>query len=148
MSDDLDLDFMNAAFRDFVPHNRALGLTVVNTSPPRVTAKLPWSPRLVGNPTTLAMHGGAITTLLDACSGISVYLKLRETTAIATLDLRVDFLSAVPAQRDVFATAECHHLTRTIAFVRAWAWADDPEAPFAVATATFARAGSSLKEPT
>ncbi len=143
MSDELDLEFMNSAFRDFVPHNRALGLTVVSTQPPQVTAKLPWNPRLVGNPSTLAMHGGAITTLLDAVSGISVYLKLRENTPIATLDLRVDFLSAVPSQRDVFATAECHHLTRTIAFARAWAWAEDPAAPFAVATATFARSGPS-----
>ena len=59
----IDLEMMNAALRDFVPHNAALGITVVAASftPAVVTAKMPWNPQLVGNPETQVMHGGAIT---------------------------------------------------------------------------------------
>lgn len=142
MSDEpIDLEVMNDLFNGFVPHNRALGLTMVAASfePARVTLKLPWSAQLVGNPETEVLHGGAITTLLDACCGASVYFRLKAPIPIATLDLRVDFLGKAPARRDVYARAECHHVTRTVGFVRATAWADGEEAaPFAAATATFA----------
>ncbi len=136
----VDLEMMNAAFRDFVPHNKALQLTLVAATwnPPQVTLKLPWDARLVGNPETQVLHGGAITTLLDACCGASVYVKLKSPQPIATLDLRVDFLGRAPAHRDVFAKAECYRVTQSVAFVRASAWVDDEAEPFAAATATFA----------
>ncbi len=137
----IDLEAMNDLFNGFVPHNRALGLTMVAASftPPVVTLRLPWSAQLVGNPETQVLHGGAITTLLDACCGASVYFRLKAPLPIATLDLRVDFFGKAPARRDVYARAQCHHVTRTVGFVRATAWAEGEEAaPFAAATATFA----------
>ncbi len=144
MADDevIDLELMNAALRDFVPHNAALGITLIAASftPAVVTVKMPWSPQLVGNPETEVLHGGAITTLLDACCGASVFLKLKEPSAIATLDLRVDFLGRAPARHDVFARAECYRHGASVAFVRAIAWVEDPDQPFATAAATFALA--------
>jgi acyl-coenzyme A thioesterase PaaI-like protein len=86
------------------------------------------------------MHGGAITSLLDACCGASVFVRLKEPSAIATLDLRVDFLGRAPAHRDVFARAECYHHTSSVAFVRAIAYVENPEQPFATSAATFALA--------
>lgn len=138
----IDLEMMNAAMRDFVPHNKALGITLVAASylPASVTVKLPWNPQLVGNPETQVLHGGVITTLLDACAGASVFLRLKEPAKIATLDLRVDFLGRAPAHRDVFARAECYRDTSSVAFVRAIAYVGDPEQPFASAAATFALA--------
>lgn len=141
MADDLvDLEMMNAALRDFVPHNAALGITLVGASfvPAVVTIKMPWNSQLVGNPETQVMHGGAITTLLDATAGASVFLRLKQPSNIATLDLRVDFLGRAPAHKDVFARAECYHHTSSVAFVRAVAYVDDSNQPFASATATFA----------
>lgn len=142
MADDetIDLEMMNAALRDFVPHNAALGITLVAASytPATVTVKMPWNPQLVGNPETQVMHGGAITTVLDATAGASVFLKLRQPAPIATLDLRVDFLGRAPAHKDVFARAECYHHTSSVAFVRAVAYVENPEEPFATASATFA----------
>lgn len=136
----IDLEMMNAAIRDFVPHNRALGLTLTAASytPAMVTLKLPWNPDLVGNPETQVLHGGAITTLLDACCGASVFLRLRQPLPIATLDLRVDFLGRAPAHHHVFARAECYWDTSSVAFVRAVAYVETPELPFASAAATFA----------
>ena len=136
----IDLEMMNAALRDFVPHNAALGITLVGATytPATVTVKMPWNPQLVGNPETQVMHGGAITTVLDAAAGASVFLKLRQPAPIATLDLRVDFLGRAPAHKDAFARAECYHHTSSVAFVRAVAYVENPEEPFATASATFA----------
>jgi acyl-coenzyme A thioesterase PaaI-like protein len=117
-SEDLiDLEMMNAAMRDFVPHNKALGLTLISASftPAVVTVKLPWNPLLVGNPETQVLHGGAITTLLDATAGVSVFLKLRAPSPIATLDLRVDFLGRAPAHHHVCARRVLpRHLVRRV----------------------------------
>ena len=138
----IDLEMMNAALRDFVPHNKALGITLISASftPAVVTVKMPWSPQLVGNPETDVLHGGAITTLLDACCGASVFLKLKQPSPIATLDLRVDFLGRAPAHHDVFARAECYRHSASVAFVRAVAYVENPDDPFATAAATFALA--------
>lgn len=135
-----DLALFQQVIREFVPHNRALGIEFIHASfePPSVTLKLPWSEKLVGNPLTQVLHGGAVTTLLDAVSGASVYTKLRSPMPIATLDLRVDFLGKPPARRDVFAKAECFRVTRSVAFVRGVAFVDDENEPFAAVSATFA----------
>lgn len=135
-----DLEVMNGAFRDFVPHNRALGLTITGAQvdPPRMELLLPWHERLVGNPDTGVLHGGPVTALMDAGCGAAVFLFLGSMDPIATLDLRVDFLGKPPARRDVRCWAECIHVTSSVAFARARAFVDDERKPFALATATFA----------
>lgn len=141
MSDDfaVDLDALGAMFRDLVPHNRALGLTVVHVAfePATVTARLAYDERFVGNPETGVLHGGVITTLIDTTCGASVFFKLKKPIPIATLDLRIDYLRPAEPGRDVFVRAECFKTTRNVAFVRALAHHDDETDPIASAAATF-----------
>lgn len=113
---------VQSAFRDMVPFNAALGLEVVDIAPGVVVLKLPWRQELVGNPRTGVLHGGAITALLDACGGASVFLKMQKPIPIATLDLRIDYLKPAAPKRDVFARSECYKLGRSVAFVRAIAY--------------------------
>jgi uncharacterized protein (TIGR00369 family) len=136
----VDLEHINAAFRDFVPHNRALGLSVSDASfePATATLRLPFDARFVGNPESGVLHGGVITTLIDAACGASVYFKLQSPTPIATLDLRIDYLKPATPGRDVFARAECFHVTHNVGFTRAVAYHDNPKQPIAVGNATFA----------
>ena len=56
---------------------------------------------------------------------------------IATLDLRVDYMRAAQPGRDLLAQARCFRLTPTIAFVRGWAFEDDPSDPVAAAQAAY-----------
>lgn len=135
-----ELALFQQLIREHVPHNLALGVHFVAATfePPSVTLRLAWSDRLIGNPVTGVVHGGAVFTLLDAVSGASVYTKLRAPTPIATPDLRVDSLGRPPTGRDLFAKAECYRVTRTVGFVRAVAFVDDERDPFASASATFA----------
>ena len=135
----LDLPSLNEAFRDYVPHNKALGLTLVEASsePAIARMRLPYDARWVGNPETGVVHGGVISTLMDATCGASVFFKLKSPTPIATLDLRIDYLKPATPGRDIFARAECFKATHDVAFVRALAFHDLPEDPIAAASGTF-----------
>lgn len=120
-----------------VPHNRALGMEVLELAGGVAVARLPWNERLVGNPELGVLHGGAVTTLIDATCGVSVFSKIQRPFPIATLDLRIDYLRSAAPRRDVIARAECYKLTRNVAFVRAIAYHDDPADPVATAAGTF-----------
>jgi uncharacterized protein (TIGR00369 family) len=122
----------------YVPHNRALGMTFVGSEAGRVTLALPYDEKLIGNPMTRVLHGGAITALMDATCGLSVYLKLNEPLPVATLDLRIDYLRPATPDQPVHARAECFKLTRNVAFVRCETFHPDAESDLvAVANGTF-----------
>ncbi len=124
-------------FCHMVPHNHALGLRVADFGDGWFAMRLPWNPELVGNPETGVLHGGAITALVDATCGASVFFKMRESIPVATLDLRIDYLRPAEPGRDVIARADCYKLTRNVAFVRALAYHDDVADPIASAAGTF-----------
>ena len=124
-------------FTEGIPHNKALGMQLLELERGHAKFKLPYDAKLVGNPDTGVLHGGAITALLDACSGASVFAALTEWVPIATLDLRIDYLRAAEAGRDVTAHATCYKRTRDVAFTRAVAYHDDPDDPIASSVGTF-----------
>jgi uncharacterized protein (TIGR00369 family) len=134
---DETLRILKGAFRDFIPHNAALGMDVVDFGETWIVLKLPYDPQWIGNPETGTLHGGVITALLDAASGASVYMRLGSPVPIATLDLRIDYLKPGTTGRDVFAKADCYKLTRSVAFVRGFAYHDDESDPIAATSATF-----------
>ncbi len=120
-----------------VPQNEALGLRVVSLEPTAATLVLPYADKLVGNPETGVLHGGAVTTLIDATCGIAVFMKLARMVRIATLDLRIDYLHPAAPGKDLLARAECYKLTRSVAFVRALAHHGNPDDAVASAQGTF-----------
>ncbi len=125
------------AFSQTVPHNEALGIRLVSLDDTHVIHELPYDAKLVGNPDTGTLHGGAITALLDASSGIAVFNALPEPVPIATLDLRIDYLRPAEPGRAVLSKATCYKLTRNVAFTRAVAYHDDPDDAIAHAVGTF-----------
>jgi uncharacterized protein (TIGR00369 family) len=131
------LESINRFLTDSVPHNRELGLHVVELGAEEATMRLPYAEKLVGNPETGVLHGGAVTTLIDATCGISVFMKMKRMARIATLDLRIDYLHPATPGKDLLARAECYKLTRAVAFVRALAHHGYPDDPVASAQGTF-----------
>ena len=128
---------LNRRFTQLVPHNRALGLELLTLERARATLRLPYHPRLVGNPETGVMHGGAISAAMDATCGTAVFQALSRPTVIATLDLRVDYLKPASAGRDILLHAHCYKVTRSVAFVRGLAFHDDESDPIASGTGSF-----------
>lgn len=124
-------------FSENVPHNKALGMKLLELDREGVLFQLPYDERLVGNPDTGVLHGGAITALLDGASGSAVFAALDEFVPIATLDLRIDYLRPAEAGHPVHARATCYKMTRNVAFTRAVAYHDDPDDPIAHSVGTF-----------
>lgn len=129
-----------------VPHNRELGLATVHATRGMAIMRLPYAEQLVGNPETGVLHGGAITTLIDAVSGLAAITAPEIPRRVATLDLRIDYLRPATPQLDVFARAEVYKLTRDIAFIEATAYQDDMQDPVAASTSTFMFVGKPPKE--
>ena len=125
------------AFIDRIPHNHALGLRVVDMSKGEAIFELPYAEKLVGNPDTGVLHGGAISAMIDACSGAAVFAALPEWMPIATLDLRIDYLQAGEPGRSVICKANCYKVTHNVAFTRAVAHHGDETAPIATSVGTF-----------
>ena len=115
----------------YTPHARRLRMRVVETGPGAATLTLPYHPELIGDPSRGVVFGGVITTLIDQASGLAVACAMAELAAIATIDLRVDYLRAADPGRDLHARAECYKLSRNVAFVRASAWERSQDDPFA-----------------
>ncbi len=128
---------INRQFEQSVPHNRALGMELLELGEGRARNRLPWAPHLVGNPETGVIHGGVITSLLDACCGAAVFQGLAEPQPIATLDLRIDYMKPAAPKTDVLSVARVTKVTRNVAFVRATAYQGTEDNAIATATATF-----------
>jgi uncharacterized protein (TIGR00369 family) len=128
---------MAHAFMRGVPHNQALGIRVLEMSGTEAVFELPYDARLVGNPDTGTLHGGAITAMLDACSGAAVFGALADPVPIATLDLRIDYLKPAEPGKPVIGRASCYKVTRNVAFTRASAYQDAPENVIAHSVGTF-----------
>ncbi len=126
-----------------IPHSRTIGLAFVQGERGRATMMVPYRDELVGNIKTGVLHGGVITSLIDTTSGLSVFSMLENSEAIATLDLRIDYLRAATPGLPVYCTAECYRLGRQIAFTRATAYQDDVNQPVAYSVGTFMRDSSS-----
>ena len=133
-------------------HTHALGFQYEGLEGDRVRLRLPYRDDLVGDPETGVLAGGLVTTLLDHVGGLAVWVGLKTYQPIATLDLRVDYMRAATPGRDLLAEARCYRLTRSIGFVRAWAFEDDPADPVAAAQSAYVisaegdhRAGANLR---
>jgi uncharacterized protein (TIGR00369 family) len=122
---------------DYVPHARALGLSVVDAKPCEAWLRVAYADHLVGNTTTGVIHGGVITTLLDNCAGVAVMTALDELKSIATLDLRIDYMKPATPGQDVIGYCRCYKVTRNIAFVHGAAYHFDPADPIATTAMTF-----------
>lgn len=127
-------------FIEAIPHSRALGMEIEEIGEGRAVISMPYDARFVGDPATGVIHGGAVSALMDTCGGAAV-ISHPDAVSTATLDLRIDYMrSATPGQR-IKAMAECYHVTRSVAFVRATAIDDDADNPVAAATGAFTFGG-------
>jgi uncharacterized protein (TIGR00369 family) len=121
----------------YTPHCAYLGMEAIEAGPCFATIRLPYKRDLVGDTSRGVVFGGVITTLIDHTAGLSVFCSLEAIRAIATLDLRIDYLRAADPGADLIGHAECYKMTNNVAFVRATAYETDRANPFANCVATF-----------
>lgn len=134
-ADDKQMRQFASQFIEAIPHSRALDMRLDDVGNGEAVISMPYDLRLVGDPHTGVIHGGAVSALMDTCCGAAVVCHPTASVGTATIDLRIDYMrAATPGQR-ISARAVCYHTTRTVAFVRATAHDEEEGAP-PVASAT------------
>jgi len=128
-------------FLSVLRHCQYLGMSVEQADEKGLIIKLPYSDKIVGNPVTGLIHGGAITTLMDTCCGISTVCYLPSFEICPTLDLRIDYMRPAEPGKPIFGFAECYRVTPTVIFTRGVAYQDDREQPIAHVVGNFMRMG-------
>ncbi|ABF64286.1 PaaI family thioesterase [Ruegeria sp. TM1040] len=124
-------------FIEAIPHSKALGMELTEIGDGRAVIVMPYDKKLVGDPETGVIHGGAVSALMDTCCGAAVMSHPSQPSSTATIDLRIDYMRGATPGQTITTTATCHHVTRNVAFVRAVATDDETEVPVATASGAF-----------
>jgi len=124
-------------FMEAIPHARALGMRLTRVSEGQAEIEMDYDARFIGDPETGVIHGGAISALMDTCCGAAAMSHPAAPGGTATISLRIDYMRPATPGQMIRAHAECYHITRSVAFVRARAVDADDALPVASATGTF-----------
>ncbi|WP_299547102.1 PaaI family thioesterase [uncultured Tateyamaria sp.] len=124
-------------FIEAIPHSRDLGMKLTEMDDGVAVITMPYDKRLIGDPETGVISGGAVSAVMDTCCGAAVMSHPENLGGTATLDLRIDYMRAATPGQAITARATCYHVTRSVAFVRATACDDDSDNPVASATGAF-----------
>src|SRR6056297_633552 len=83
---------MARQFIEAIPHSKALGMELEELGDGKAVISMPYGPRLVGDPKTGVIHGGAVSALMDTCGGAAAMSHPSAPAGTATLDLRIDYM--------------------------------------------------------
>lgn len=98
-----------------MPLAATLGISIDSMSTDEVTGRLPWAAGLCTAAGVL--HGGVLVSLADSMAGICAYLNLPAGASTSTIELKVNFFSAVRSGV-VAARARPLHRGRTVIVVQ------------------------------
>ncbi len=118
-----------------IPYARFLGVAV-ELAGDEMTAVLPFSEHLIGNPLLPAIHGGVIGAFLEITAVTQIYIAQGMTRLPKTIDVAIDYLrSGRPV--DTFARAQIKRAGRRVANVHVEAWQNTRAMPIATLHGNF-----------
>jgi acyl-coenzyme A thioesterase PaaI-like protein len=97
---------------------------------------LPQDPKLIGNPTLPAIHGGVVGGFMELAAAFHLIAKMDNPVMPKVINFSLDYLRAARL-RDTYARCTLTRQGRQIANVSITAWQEDIEQPSAIARAHF-----------
>lgn len=99
------LAYLRRLYAEQLPFNQLLGFGIGQVTPTAVSVTFSARPELIGNPVHQTLHGGVISSVLDATGGLMASTGVvdrmlgapidaiaQRLAAVGTIDLRVDYL--------------------------------------------------------
>jgi uncharacterized protein (TIGR00369 family) len=126
MTERAKLDAFLAAW----PYARFLGMEAL-LEDGSLTAVLPFSPHLVGNPIIPALHGGVVGGFLELAALAELAASAPDGHAPRTVDITIDYLRPAKATTTTYARAEVIKRGRRVVNVQVTAWQDNLASPVA-----------------
>lgn len=120
---------------DAIPFARFLGLSV-GVKDGKAICTMRFDPKLIGNYTIPALHGGTLGALLESAAVFALFHAQEAQTLPKIINITVDYLRSARAV-DTFATATITKQGRRVTSVHAVAWQENAEKPVAAAHAHF-----------
>ena len=131
-------------FMGGVRHAHVLGIELLAADKNGVRLLMPYQDKIVGNPVTGVIHGGALTTLMDQALGTSIICAIfPEFDITPTIDLRMDHMKPATPGKDIRCYASAYRVTSNVVFTRGFAYHDDENDPLCHCVGTFMRMGFS-----
>ena len=112
-----------------IPYARFLGVRV-ELHGDEMTAILPFSDHIIGNPTLPALHGGVIGAFMEMTAVLQLSILEAQQRQPLPVDINIDYLRSGRPQ-DTFARALIKKAGRRIANIQVEAWQETRAAPIA-----------------
>ena len=128
------------AFLASWPYARFLGMQPAPEGE-ALTAVLPFSAHLVGNPLIPALHGGVVGGFLELTALAELAASAPDGHAPRTVDITIDYLRPARAAT-TYARADVIKRGRRVVNVQVIAWQDNPATPVATLRGHFLMAAN------
>ena len=129
--------FLKNIIEKYIPFHQVLKMQLVFVREGYAQIRVPYAPELVGDPRSGRLHGGVISTAMDAAGGAAAITTLgHHEDQLSTIDMRVDYL--YPGKPlDILVSGEIVKDGSTVIFTRMWAQHPDEEKLIAEARAIY-----------
>jgi uncharacterized protein (TIGR00369 family) len=128
-----------------IPYVEYLGIRVVPHSQSPLF-RMPFHPRLIGNPNLPALHGGVVAGFAETAALLQLMQSLKGAKQPKGIDFSVDYLRSGRPE-ECFAQCDVVRLGGRVALVTVRVWQRSPDLPIAVARGHFLLA-THLMRPT
>ena len=99
------LEFVKVMYEEKIPFNKELGMKIESMQPDDIRVRFEMADRLIGNFWRGVLHGGVISSVLDATGGMIAAIGMlkknigqtveefeKRLSRMGTIDLRIDYL--------------------------------------------------------